>query len=67
MKSSETGQGRTVPIRAMKEYRGSRSINPLVHTSALDKISDQLHALTALKLGIELRYSLSRRLVDPQR
>ena len=55
MKSSATGKGRLVPVYAMKEYRGSRGINPIIFTSALDKIVWSTSHLDCFNHGIELR------------
>jgi hypothetical protein len=55
MKTFETGKGRDVPVYAMKEYRGSRGINPLIFTSALDKIEWSTSCPDRFYPGIELR------------
>jgi hypothetical protein len=55
MKSSATDKGRVVPVYAMKEYRGSRGINPIIFTSALDKIEWSTSRPDCFNPEIELR------------
>jgi hypothetical protein len=67
MKSSDTGKVRVAPIHPIKDSKGSRGINPLIFTSALDKTEWSTSRPDRFNPGIELRHSLSWRMVDPQR
>jgi hypothetical protein len=67
MNSSETGKVRVTPFHPMKDHRGSRGINPLIFTSALVKTEWSTSRPDRFNPGIELRYSLSRRMFDSLR
>jgi len=55
MKSSDNGKGKDVPLNTMKEYRGNRSINSLIFTSALDKSEWSTSRADRFNPKIELR------------
>ena len=60
------GKDKAVPVHAMRAYKGSRGIAPLVLTSTLDGGERSISHSDSFTLGKERRYQFNRRFVESE-